>query len=464
MKKRTHFYLSLAFVAAAAFSMNAQNFISVDKSKAGQQITIAPDQVLEVRLPMAPSNGYAWYLKNSNNENIQGLGALQQVGDWTFVSDHPEQPIGASGYQIIRYIAKASGSANLHFELIRPWTQEKALDAYDIEAVSAGAYTGDYKAPEQTKVEDKVEVNISANKSAALPASFSWLDKKMMTPVKNQGSCGSCWAFASCGVFESMIKAHDNVTRDLSEQWLINCTSGSNCSDGWFPVNMFEQGAVYEADVPYKGKDGTCASSYTRHEKSTSSKEIAEIPTTEQIKTAIYTYGPVWVGVNAGSNFSSYSSGIFSKTDAGECNHAVVLCGWDDANGYWILRNSWGTSWGENQGYMRIKYGTSKIGTKATYIVYGTTTSIDGDQIAAQQTAVYPNPIVDGKLTVNLNQFENNQPITITIHDIQGKVVYKQEEKQNFKIEIDAETFSKGMYFVNVSSQSKTANYKVVKE
>jgi inhibitor of cysteine peptidase len=459
MKKNNPFYLSLALVICAGFHVHAQNFISVDKSKAGQQIAVSPDQVLEVRLPMTPSNGYAWYLKN-NNENVQESGALKQVGDWTFVSDHPEQPIGASGYQIIRYVAKTSGSANLHFELIRPWTQEKALDTYEIEAVSAGSYTGNYKAPEQPKTEAYVP---SAHKSTALPAAFSWFDQGKMTPVKNQGSCGSCWAFASCGVFESMIKAHDNVTRDLSEQWLINCTSGSNCSDGWFPVGMFEAGAVYETDVPYKGKDGTCAATYTRHEKSTSSKEIAENPTIEEIKTAIQTYGPVWVGVNAGSNFSAYQSGIFSKTDAGECNHAVVLCGWDDATGTWVLRNSWGTSWGENQGYMRIKYGTSKIGTKATYIVYGTTTGIDEDK-AANQATVYPNPIVDGKLTIDLRAFESNQAITITINDIQGKVVFKQEEKQNSTVEIDAQAFSKGMYFVNVSSSSRTSNCKVIKQ
>jgi inhibitor of cysteine peptidase len=463
MKKRTHFYLSLALAVCATFSMNAQNFISVDKSKAGQQITIAPDQVLEVRLPMTPSNGYAWYLKNSNNENVQELGALQQVGDWTFVSDNPQHPIGASGYQIIRYIAKASGSANLHFELIRQWTQEKALDAYDIEAVSAGAYTGEYKA-EQTTVDDKIEAYTSANKSSALPASFSWLDQNMMTVAKNQGSCGSCWSFAACGSFESVIKRHDGVTRDLSEQWLVNCTSGSNCSGGWFPEGMFETGAVYEADAPYKGKNGTCAASYTHHEKIKSSKEIAATPTVEQIKTAIQTYGPVWAGICAGSNFDAYSSGVFSKTDAGECNHAIVLCGWDDATSSWILRNSWGTSWGEKQGYMRIKYGTSKVGTSATYIVYGTATGIDGDQTAEQSAAVYPNPIVDGKFTVNLSQFDNNQTITITINDIQGKVVYKQEEKQNSKVEINAESFSKGMYFVSVSSQNKVANYKIVNQ
>jgi predicted secreted protein len=461
MKKLNYFYLSLALVVCAVFSMNAQNFISVDKGQAGKQISISQDQVLEVRLPMTPSNGYAWYLKNANNENVQELGALQQVGDWTFISDHPEQPIGASGYQVIRYIGTASGSANLHFELIQSWTQEKALDTYDIEAVAAGSYTGDYKAPEQPKTEAYVP---AAHKSAGLPAAFSWLDLGKMTPAKNQAQCGSCWAFAACGSFESVIKNKDGVTRDLSEQWLVNCTSGSNCSGGWCPDNMFKTtGAVYEADAPYKGVNGTCGT-YKYHEKAVGYKQIATNPTVDQIKQAIQTYGPVWACICAGSNFDAYKTGVMSKTDAGSVNHAIVLCGWDDATQSWILRNSWGTSWGENQGYMRIKYGTSQVGYNATYIQYGSVTGIDEDQVADQATVVYPNPITDGKLTINLSQFESNQTITVTINDIQGKVVYKQDEKQNSKVEIDADAFSKGMYFVNLSSQSKTANCKFVRQ
>jgi C1A family cysteine protease len=463
MKKLTHFYLSFALIVCAVFGMNAQNFISVDKAQAGQQISIAPDQVLEVKLPMTPSNGYAWHLKNANNENVQELGAFQQVGDWTFVSDDPAQPIGASGYQVIRYTAKAAGSTNLHFELIKPTTEEQSLDRYDIEAVSAGSYKGNYQAPKQTEVEEYVP---SGNKSSALPAAFSWLAQGKMTPCKNQGSCGSCWAFAACGSFEGVIKIRDGVTRDLSEQWFVNCeTNGYNCSGGWCPNKMFQTyGAVYEKDVPYKGANGTCASSYTYHEKIKSFKQIATSPTVDQIKQAIHTYGPVWVAVTVGSNFNAYKTGVLTKTDAGSVNHAVVLCGWDDATGSWVLRNSWGTGWGENQGYMRIKYGVCSIGYRATYIDYGTATGIDEDLLVDQSSTVYPNPIVDGKLTVNLNQFENNQTISITINDIQGKVVFKQEEKQNTKVEIDAEIFAKGMYFVNVSSQSKTANYKIVKQ
>lgn len=463
MKKLNYFYLSLALVVSATFSMNAQNFITVDKGQAGQKISISQDQVLEVRLPMTPSNGFAWYLKNDNNENIKETGSIQQVGDWTFVSDNPAQPIGASGYQVIRYTSKAAGSENLHFELIKPWTQEeKALDMYNVEVQTAGSYKGDYKAPIQEDV--KVEP-YTASKSSALPAAFSWLDQGKLTPVKNQASCGSCWAFAACGSFEGVIKIKDGVTRDLSEQWLVNCTSGSSCAGGWCPDKMFKStGAVYEADLKYTGKDGTCASSYTYHEKIKGYTQLATNPTVDQIKQAIQTYGPVWIAVCVGSNFNAYKTGVLTKTDAGDVNHAVVLCGWDDATSSWVLRNSWGTSWGENSGYMRIKYGTSQVGYNATYIDYGSVTGIDEDQVADQQATVYPNPLVDGKLTVNLSQFESNQAITITINDIQGKVVYKQEEKQNTKVEIDATSFSKGMYFVNVSSQNKTANYKIVRQ
>ncbi|HSH66027.1 MAG TPA: C1 family peptidase, partial [Bacteroidia bacterium] len=210
--------------------------------------------------------------------------------------------------------------------------------------------------------------------------------------------------------------------------------------------------------------DGTCAGSYNYHEKILSYKEIATQPSVDQIKDAIYKYGPLWVAVCVGSNFNAYKSGVLSKTDAGDVNHAVVLCGWDDATQSWVMRNSWGTSWGENQGYMRIKYGTSKIGYKATYMIYkDATTGIDEAPVSSAAT-VYPNPIVNGKLSVNLANFENNQAITITIHDVQGKIVYQQQEKQNGKVDIDAQAFSNGMYFVNVSSANRTENYKVAKQ
>lgn len=464
MKKTNYFNLALIFISCSFMNANAQNFVRINSEQNGKQLTIASDQVLEVQLPSTPSTGYGWYLVNNNNEIIrEANGIVEQVGNWEFVSGNSKMTIGASGQQVIRFIGKASGNVNLHFAYMRPWSDEAALQHYDVALTSEGAYTGSYKAPAEVKAE---ETKLSKS-SVALPAKFSWKDDNLLTSVKNQGSCGSCWAFAACGQFESCIKRFDNVTRDLSEQWLVNCDKEfDGCGGGMHPASMFQKyGAVYEADVPYKGKDGTCASSYTYHEKIISYKEIATTPTTDQIKEAIYKYGPIWAGVVAGNNFSAYSGGVFTKSDAGELNHAILLVGWDDATSSWVLRNSWGASWGE-QGYMRIKFGTCKVGAQGTYIVYkDPATGVDEATTFANIASVYPNPSTDDRFTIQLNPMEdNNTALSITILDVQGRVIHKQGAKPNTKIEINTQAFSKGMYFVTVASETQSTNYKIVKQ
>lgn len=93
------------------------------------------------------------------------------------------------------------------------------------------------------------------------------------------------------------------------------------------------------------------------------------VPSVDAIKTAIYQYGPVAVAVAADSYFQSYTGGVFNRNSSSQVNHAVVLVGWDDSQQCWILRNSWGSGWGES-GYMRIKYGVNQVGYGATYVVY----------------------------------------------------------------------------------------------
>jgi C1A family cysteine protease len=443
-------------------NLYGQDFVQINAEQNGKQITISANQVLEVQLPSNPSTGYGWYLRNNNNEIIRQVdGIIEQVGDWEFVSANRAQSIGAPGKQIIRFIGKSSGTTNLNFAYIKPWTADPALQQYSVSVTSQGAYTGNYQAPAEVVIEDT-----KLSKSTAIPAKFSWKDENKMTPVKNQGSCGSCWAFAACGQFEANIKRFDNVTRDLSEQWLVNCDKEyDGCDGGMYPGTMFQDyGSVYESDVPYKGKDGTCASSYTYHEKIISYKEIAMTPTTDQIKEAIYNYGPVWAGIVAGTNFSNYSSGVLSKSDAGDLDHAILLIGWDDATQSWVLRNSWGSSWGES-GYMRIKYGACKVGAQGTYMVYkDPTTGIDETKTSGNMATIYPNPMVDDKLTIQLNQQEDtNAQLNITLYDVQGKILFKQESKPNNKIIINTQAFSKGMYFVTVASETQSVKYKIVK-
>ncbi len=361
--------LLVVLCLSLGWSAQGQNFIQVGKNNAQQQIAIPVNQVLELRLPATPATGYVWHLKNNNCNAI-----LKQVGNWEFISDTPDKPIGTPGTQIFHFVGLSSGSADMELICKRNWEDDAlATDYYKVKIVSQGAYTGTYTAPAPDPVQPApAEKTGSVNSVNSLPASFSWLAQSKVTPCKNQGSCGSCWSFAACGSFESVIKIFDNVTRDLSEQWLVNCDQqASGCSGGWCPDYMFKStGAVYEATLPYTGQDGTCASSYTYHEKPVDYHQVATNPTVAQIKQAIYDYGPVWACVDAGNNFSNYSSGVLTQTDGSSVNHAIVLVGWDDATNSWILRNSWGTGWGENSGYMRIGYGVSAVGYNATYIDY----------------------------------------------------------------------------------------------
>lgn len=426
----------------AGWSANAQKFVQVTKVNSAQSITIGQDEVLEVKLPSNPSTGYAWELINN-----QGL--VEQAGDWSFVSDSPENPIGAPGIQTIRYIGKAQGKADLEFVYKRNWEAE-VVDNYRISVTTAGPYKGVPIEPVVYPIDP--QLSNPGVPTRALPAKFSWLDEGKMTVCKNQGQCGSCWAFAACGSFESVIKYFDNVSLDLSEQWLVNCdTQSSGCSGGWCPDYMFKTyGAVYEVDQKYTQQNGTCKSTYTYHEKPKGYTQVATNPTVAQIKQAIYDYGAVWIAVCVGSNFNAYKAGtVLTKSDGTQVNHAVVLVGWDDAQSCWVLRNSWGTSWGEKSGYMRIGYGVSSVGYRTTYLDYkGIIPHVvtNTDNISnAEANNVFPNPTSG---IFNINGLERGN--TVEIYDVYGKLVSKNVVQQSSILSIDLSSQSKGMYFYKV--------------
>lgn len=219
----------------------------------------------------------------------------------------------------------------------------------------------------------------------ATPSSFDWRTQGGTTPIKNQASCGGCWAFGTVGPLESQIKLQCGVTADLSEQYLISCnTDNWGCDGGWWahdyhlskpPENDTRTGAVYEVSLRYQATDAECKGPYTHPYRITNWSYVSgqPRPTVQAIKQAIFTYGPIAAAIHVGPKFQAYSSGIFDADESGQINHAIVLVGWNDDrgadDGYWILRNSWGTGWGEN-GYMRIRYGRSQVGYSANYIQF----------------------------------------------------------------------------------------------
>ncbi|MBN1819045.1 MAG: hypothetical protein JW828_16920 [Sedimentisphaerales bacterium] len=216
-----------------------------------------------------------------------------------------------------------------------------------------------------------------------LPAAFDWRQIIPLPQIRNQGACNSCWAHAAVGVVEFAILLREANTVDLSEQWLISCSDAGTClSGGWYgwALDLFladgkpdlcgQTGAVLEADFPYTQSEGSCACTYPRHYFIDGWGSVPK--DVNAMKWHIYNFGPIAAAVYAGMPFQAYQKGIFNACETAPINHAVVIVGWDDtqgAEGVWIIRNSWGADWGED-GYMRIEYGCSQIGTLSNYVDY----------------------------------------------------------------------------------------------
>ena len=231
---------------------------------------------------------------------------------------------------------------------------------------------------------------ISVKVSNAAPSSLDWRNYGIVSGVKNQGGCGSCWAFSTVANLEGLYAANKGYISTFSEQMLVDCdTSDSGCNGGlmqytftWLKNNG---GIMYEADYPYTGYKGTCrkdASKYadfkvTGYKKLGSSWSTWSAVDEDEVKEFLYTNGaPLAIALNA-DPLQTYVSGILDLSEY-ECpssgiNHAVTLVGYgtDYTYGdYWIIKNSWGESWGE-YGYFRIRRGNGTCGVNC-YITTAT--------------------------------------------------------------------------------------------
>jgi len=202
------------------------------------------------------------------------------------------------------------------------------------------------------------------------PKNFDWRDHGAVSPVKNQGQCGSCWAFSTMANIEGQhyLKTGEMVT--LSEQQLVDCDfNDSGCNGGWMD-NAFqyleEFGAVPDKKYKYTGKKGKCKSSKKEDDNVVvvSYKDIGQ--NEEEIKKVLYENGPLSIACNA-SPWQFYSGEIYRPSES-ECNsyginHGITLVGYGEENGvkFWTIKNSWGEGWGE-KGYIRIERGIGACG------------------------------------------------------------------------------------------------------
>ncbi len=214
--------------------------------------------------------------------------------------------------------------------------------------------------------------------SAGYPK-FSWKDKGKVSPVTDQGGCGSCWAFGAMAAYEGSYLIRNNLMVNTSEQHILNCATyangndAGNCIGGWHdPVFnwMLSNGNAKETDVPYLGVEQGCNGNATGYYRAVAWGFVTAkhaIPSVSLIKQALCQHGPLVAAVRATPAFKAYAAGVFNENSAGNVTHDVTIVGWDDEKQAWLIKNSWGPGWGEN-GFMWIRYGANKIGYAAAWV------------------------------------------------------------------------------------------------
>merc|ERR1719290_237375 len=216
---------------------------------------------------------------------------------------------------------------------------------------------------------------------STVPASYNSVSLGNVSPVKSQGSCGSCVAFATMALVETCFKKTVGVFGDYSEQHLVDCgyqyQGLNNGCDGAAPHGYAKflvdkkPSLSSETDYPYKNAVGTCPTTYKTFFQGASitGGYWTEQGSEDSLKKLVAENGAVMTGVYVDRKFQNYKGGIFAGCSSGQPNHAVVVVGYGTENGvdYWLIKNSWGTNWGEN-GYIRIKRGVKMCGVGGTII------------------------------------------------------------------------------------------------
>ncbi|KAL3502714.1 hypothetical protein ACH5RR_037163 [Cinchona calisaya] len=256
-----------------------------------------------------------------------------------------------SNVQYVEYVNSQNLSYKLKDNQFADTTNEEFKSIY------LGYKTGNHPHDGQNFTFEKVN----------LPATVDWRKQGAVTPVKDQGSCGSCWAFSAVAAVEGINKIKTGRLVSLSEQELVDCDYNSNnegCNGG-FMEKAFEfiktnGGITTELDYPYAGKNDKCNRAKEKDHAVTITS-YGTVPKSDDLALqAAVAKQPVSVAIDAsGFDFQLYSQGVFSGFCSKNLNHGVAIVGYGEESGekYWLVKNSWGTKWGE-AGYIKMKRGT----------------------------------------------------------------------------------------------------------
>jgi C1A family cysteine protease len=212
---------------------------------------------------------------------------------------------------------------------------------------------------------------ISSNETVSLPTSVNWVEAGYVTPVKDQGQCGSCWSFSTTGALEGAYGIKYGKLISFSEQQLVDCDNLKNggkdhgCNGGlmdnafsWIHKN---NGLCQESDYPYvsgDGKSGSCQTTCSNIPNSKIQSYVDVVEGDSYFMSAL-AQQPLSIAIEADQrDFQLYKSGVFTGTCGTNLDHGVLAVGYGTENSkdYYLVKNSWGTSWGEN-GYIKLGRG-----------------------------------------------------------------------------------------------------------
>lgn len=201
--------------------------------------------------------------------------------------------------------------------------------------------------------------------NGSLPSDVNWVSRGCVSRIKDQGHCGSCWAFASTGAIEGAICAQKGVLFDLSEQQLVDCgfpEGSSGCRggsmDAAFQYVIDAEGLCTGDEYPYLAKESKCGAKSCKHVARIS--RIVDIPAknADALMAGVALHGPVAVGIEADRPaFQFYHKGVFNQACGKKLDHAVLVVGYGEdeitKKPYWLVKNSWGVKWGDS-GFVKL--------------------------------------------------------------------------------------------------------------
>ncbi len=354
--------------------------------------------------------GYDYRMSTAADGSEQGICVFpdgSSCEEWSFLNGECGSKYSYCAKQGYKEVAKHGGHGSLsrdYAECVNANNNQELGAVDDMMDLSKRATRSSVSSFQATA--DSSQTNLGTT-----PASFDWRNQNgqnWMTSVKNQGACGSCWAFASTGAVEgayNIQSSNPNLDLDLSEEYLVsdcyswgsygNCCGGSYTSalayvrdngvpdEGCMPYvdqSSCTCGASCDTNCTYRANgacsDATCANRCSNYQtRSVKISSVAAVPS-GQMKQYLVDKGPLVVAMGVGSGYGGTfdSQGVYHCTIDSGANHAVLITGYNDAGGYWIVKNSWGSTW-NGDGYFKVGYGECAIESSAYYVTVSTSPS-----------------------------------------------------------------------------------------